>query len=194
MEPFSYQSNNYPTPTRTITITLYKSELHNDIDSRTYKRGNIAMRDADLRAKDSYQSDATEAGDGMIIDRYCDLHDAQLRQILRFCLDNSDEPDSADDLNDNSESYVYKLKVPQNWSGSARTAAALMHEYIVSASLADWDRAAGVDASNAIAEAIDAQNALVSALRTPSRRRIPFQPWGPRERIYSDDDIINGND
>lgn len=167
--------------TKERVITLYKQNVHYDIDALTYKLTEATMQAADQKAKSAVASDKDEAFDASVLARLTDYRDATLRRKLQFCL-KEEEITSFDNKPSGDESYIYTLIVPVGFKDvMLKTIGTKMHEYMVKGGLLDWYIQTGTSTnirplSDQVAEL---ESEIVGMLRVPSNLKKPLQPFGP---------------
>lgn len=168
--------------TKERVITLYKKNVHYDIDALTYKLTEATMQGADQKAKSAVASDKDEVFDASVLARLTDYRDATLRRRLQFCL-KEEEITSFDNKPSADDSYIYNLVVPVGFKDvMIKTIGTKMHEYLVKGGLLDWYVQTGTSTnikplSDQVAEL---ESEIVGMLRVPNNLKKPLQPFGPR--------------
>lgn len=169
-------------PTKDRTITLYKSELIQDVNQLTYKYGAKNIPTPNERAE--VQSDTQDPVDGTIIVRFMKYRDSKLRRFMRHAL-TEETREKADDVMVISEDYVYNLEVYEEYRDSVHEALAeLMHKYIIWGTLADWYMHLGERqiASDLLSQIDEIESEITDILRSPSIVKRPMAPFGPRRK------------
>lgn len=167
--------------TKERNITLYKQNVHYDIDALTYKLTESTMQGADIKAKSTVASDKDDAFDASVLARLTDYRDATLRKRLQFCLKDK-EIVSFNNKPVKDEAYVYDMVVPVGFKDfMLATIGTKMHEYLVKGGLLDWYIQTGVNVNitplaNQVAEL---ESEIVGMLRVPNNLKKPLQPFGP---------------
>lgn len=177
--PFPVQTESSQTATVTKRIRINKPELHNDFDAWNAKfAAGPVFAGTDVKAKDQIASDATENEDGVLIERFFDYRDAELRDELQSVLKAEDQ-DEATNIQDHTEEYEYEFVLPADWTGNLQALATKIHEYLLKGSLIDWYDSVGVSYSGDLSARVDElKNDITSAL-LPFCGRIHMQPFGP---------------
>lgn len=171
---------------KSVKLTLYKSLLQKDIDSRTFKRVDATMDQASLRSNNALESDSTEDLDSLLVTRYMDNHDSDLRRHLKFCLVPEErEVLEFDNSIDTDTSYVYNLNVDDSvTTEDLKSVTTKMHEYIINGTLYDWFTHSGVQPTISERGLTDQLDEIAGILRGRSYGRRPLQPFGPAEYEY----------
>ncbi len=162
--------------TKQRKIILKKDNISRDVDSLSYK---LADSVAEGDTKDAIASDSNEILDGVIIGRLIDGRVAELYKRLEFCLEDV-EIESADDDLDLTPSYEFRLLLPERFKDTnLRSAASMMHDYVVKGVLVDWYNHTGVNyGRNLEDDVVRLESAVVSMFRVPGfvhHYSIPFE-------------------
>lgn len=166
---------------KTATITINKSYVLYDVNSLTYKRVDGVMSDQSDRLKNAISSDSEEELDRIMLYRYMDDKDANLKRKLAFCLvkDEGKELAASNAPSTDKPAYEYKLNVPDTWDADMVAAlSARIHQYIVDGTAYDWYSRQGLEFSVSASELEDRLTKLAASLRKPFVNR-PLQPFGP---------------
>lgn len=166
---------------KTATITINKSYVLYDVDALTYKRADGVMSDQSDRLKNAISSDSEEELDRVMLYRYMDDKDANIKRKLAFCLvkGERDTLSASNAPSMDKPAYVYTLNVPDTWD--AEMVAALstrIHQYIVDGTAYDWYSRQGLEFSVSASELEDRLTKIAASLRKPFVSR-PLQPFGP---------------
>lgn len=165
---------------KTAKITLHKEAILADIDALTFKRVDGVLSGESDQVKNAVSSDSSEDLDKYILARHIDTRDANLRERLTFCLQDSDDELSADNLIDSEDKLEYNLKVPDTFNGQRLKALARkMHNYILNGIICDWYAAQNMKGNLSEEQLEVMEDEIVAMLRTSFVKR-PLQPFGPR--------------
>ncbi len=165
------------------TVEIYKNEVYKDIDLYTHKHVD-AHEDMGLRTGNAVSSDASENVDGAVLARYVEFRDAQLRTRIQFALAAECEDYADNDINLDSNKFIYHLVVPDGFNDNTlRPLAEYIHRFLVFGALYDWYSQFGMQQA-AVYDTRDLLDNIIGALRGPSIVKRPMQPFGPAEKIY----------
>lgn len=146
------------------TLTLYKSQVHKDVDKLTYK---LSEGTSEGIIKDVIASDSEDGLDGALIDIYIDNRFTELRKLLGFCL--KDELIlSLNNERDLSDKIDFILVLPDEFKDKTlREAISYMHQYVVKGVLLDWYTNIGSSyGSPLVAEVETMKNKVLDILRS----------------------------
>lgn len=122
-----------------------------------------------------YDSIVITSRDEEVVQELMDMQDAQLRKKLRFALKKGGAVPPVD-------GYAYAVSVSDEFDDAlCAVVKKLMTQYIVKGVLLEWCERKGVQTTAVSAEEVlQIEDDIVSHLRTPSYRKAPLQPFGPR--------------
>lgn len=151
--------------TKQRKIILKKDNISHDVDALSYKLADTVAEGA---TKDAIASDSNEILDGVIIGRLIDGRVAELYKRLEFCLEDV-EVETADDDLDLTPSYEFRFLLPERFKDTnLRSAASLMHDYVVKGVLVDWYNHTGTNYGARLEDdVIKLESAVVSMFRVP---------------------------
>lgn len=150
---------------KTRRITLKKDNISHDVDALNYK---LAETTSEGAVRDNIASDSNEVLDGVVIGRFIDSRVAELYKRLDFCLEDV-EVESADNDLDLTPSYEFRFLLPEKFKDTnLRSAASMMHDYVVKGVLIDWYNHIGSNYGARLeVEVARLESAVVSLFRVP---------------------------
>lgn len=122
---------------KTITITLYKSELIYDVQNKTYLTGRSRKDGTNHEFVANMQANEDDENLNQLIRSIGSAYDSMLMKMSEYIVDSST---SANDiLKDTNGSFVVTLTMPNNFNQAANTAISSgLHQYIVNMATAEW--------------------------------------------------------
>lgn len=159
-------------------ITLHKSRIFKDIEDLTMKLADTSLADQTVETKDAVAADVEEGLDGGVLAAFAEERDTRLRVKLDFCL----RPELIYEIDNTLElepDFVFNLALPMSFQDKhLKTAAVMMHEYMVKAVLFDWYRHIGSAYGNFLAQEVeDLERKIVMAFDTPGFVKRPREPY-----------------
>lgn len=164
------------------TITIRKQYVLADIDSLTYKRTDGVMSDQTDQFKNAVASDSEEELDKMLLHRFMEDRDAQIRARIAFCLvqDEVEELSATNDPRVSEPDFTYRINVPDHFTNDTVNALSRrIHQYLVDGSTYDWYSKQGLSYSVSSEQLDQMLTDIGVSLRKPFVKR-PLQPFGPR--------------
>lgn len=124
---------------KTITITLYMSELLYDIRNKTFLKARISKNDENYKAAAHLQADEDEENNNEVL-RSIGSAWGKLKAYLGNYI-NEDQSTGNDILRDESQDIVVVLDMPERFNEAVvDSLAAAMHRFIVGTVLWKWYR------------------------------------------------------
>lgn len=122
---------------KTITITLYKSELIYDVQNKTYLTGRSRKDGTNHEIVANMQANDDDENLNQVIRSISNAYDSMRMKMSEYIVDSST---SANDILINtSGSFVVTLTMPNNYNQAANTAISSgLHQYIVNMATAEW--------------------------------------------------------
>lgn len=139
----------------------------------------IISEDVSRLAARSYSEDGTSLYDGIkltsrdtsVLERMLEERDARLRDILAFCLGDSEDGDCCP--------FVYNLLLNGVKNSTLTSLRVLMRKYLTEGVLFDWYTKHGI-ATSLTEEGIEAMESKIVCMVRQGYIKKPLQPFGPR--------------
>lgn len=166
-------------------ITIFKSEVYDEIQSVTYKYGEAALEKAAEKTVDALTSDMDEAVDDLIIRRAVEYYDARLRTRLRFAMQQESDT-QADDMLQQDDVFAYNLSVDSSINDSIIQAVTVkIHNFLIWGGLYRWYLKHGFTAQAAAykSELDEMEDDIVNTFKAPNKAKRPLQPFGPARKL-----------
>lgn len=166
--------------TKQRKITLHKCQILHDIDVLSYK---LAETSVTGEAQDNVASDSEDMLDGAMLKLLLESCEASMRKKIGFCLEDTEilEVDNATEL---EADYVYNLRLPASFKDTElRTAAKVMHDYLVMSTLMEWYTHIGTNFGSALGEkVIRLESRVADIFRKPGFVSHPQMAYCPSYR------------
>lgn len=165
---------------KTASIKILKANVIKNIEALTYKRVDGVMSAQEAAVKNALATDVEEDLDRVLVSRFIEARDAELRSKLAFCIINDDEEElsATNDILDD-DSFDFRLKVSDRFNKDRLKALTQkIHQYYVEGATYDWYSRQGIDYSVGEGDLEKQLTSIAISLRETFVKK-PLQPFGP---------------
>lgn len=165
-------------------IIISKERVFKEIDIITHKHTD-AHEDFGLRTTNAVSSDVDERIDAVVITRFVEFRDAQIRLKMQNFLDPAHYAGATDYIDLQKENYIYPFFVEAEFNDNVIIPLTeYIHRYLVYGALYDWYSLFGLSQAGVYGSQLQTlEDQISSIVRGPSIAQRPLQPFGPQKPL-----------